>query len=139
MNDAVSRKALIDCLKKEAELCIKEKFNENKTRFYLGRETALTDIIRQIESGRFDTLSAPEGKIESLKAIIDGLANERHDLINEVDALKDKIFEQKAITELAVKGLKEIACLNVDSDYSAGTIARNTFSEIERLQNDQNS
>lgn len=45
---------LLECLKKESEFCIKEKFNEKNTRFYLGREMALTDIIKQIESGKFD-------------------------------------------------------------------------------------
>ncbi|WP_054954977.1 hypothetical protein [Paenibacillus dakarensis] len=48
---------LLECLKKEAEFCIKEKFNEKNTRFYLGRETVLTDIIRQIESGKYEYVS----------------------------------------------------------------------------------
>ncbi|MPY20277.1 hypothetical protein [Paenibacillus glucanolyticus] len=50
---------LLECLKKEAEFCIKEKFNENNTRFYLGRETVLTDIIKQIESGAFAIYTPP--------------------------------------------------------------------------------
>lgn len=54
----------------------------------------------------------------------------------QIESQKEEIEGYKAITELAVKGLKEIACLNVDSAYSAGTFARNTLSEIERLQNE---
>jgi hypothetical protein len=50
----IDKVKLLKCLKKEAEFCIKEKFNEKKTRFYLGRETVLTDIVGQIESGKFD-------------------------------------------------------------------------------------
>lgn len=44
---------LLGRLKKELEFCTKEKFNKKNTRFYLGRETVLTDIIRQIESGDY--------------------------------------------------------------------------------------
>ncbi|MDH6427247.1 hypothetical protein M2109_000330 [Paenibacillus sp. PastH-3] len=50
----IDKEKLLQSLKKEADFCIKEKFNERKTRFYLGRETVLTDMIRQIESGKFD-------------------------------------------------------------------------------------
>lgn len=42
----IDAEKLLDCLKKEANFCIKEKFNEKNTRFHLGRETVLTDIIR---------------------------------------------------------------------------------------------
>ncbi|KZS45722.1 hypothetical protein AWU65_07245 [Paenibacillus glucanolyticus] len=63
---------LLECLKKEAEFCIKEKFNENNTRFYLGRETVLTDIIKQIESGRFALdIIKPGCREEELKEAID--------------------------------------------------------------------
>lgn len=50
----LDKKKLLDSLKKEADFCIKEKFNEKNTRFHLGRETVLNDMIRQIESGKFD-------------------------------------------------------------------------------------
>lgn len=53
----IDKNKLLESLKKESEFCIKEKFNEKNTRFHLGRETVLTDIIKQIESGRFDILS----------------------------------------------------------------------------------
>ncbi|KZS48105.1 hypothetical protein AWU65_20325 [Paenibacillus glucanolyticus] len=49
----IDQTKLMGCLKKELEFCIKEKFNEKNTRFYLGRETVLTDIINQIESDKF--------------------------------------------------------------------------------------
>ncbi|XEC97027.1 hypothetical protein AB6A23_11080 [Paenibacillus tarimensis] len=62
MGNLIDKAKLLECLKKEAEFCIKEKFNEKKTRFYLGRETVLTDVIRQIESGTFD---APIGNEQS--------------------------------------------------------------------------
>lgn len=45
---------LLESLKKEEEICVREKFNKQNTGFYLGRETALGDIIRQVESGKFD-------------------------------------------------------------------------------------
>ena len=50
---------LLASLKKEVEFCIKEKFNEKNTRFYLGRETALTDLIKQIKSGKFNVDPIP--------------------------------------------------------------------------------
>ena len=52
---------LLESLKKELEFCVKEKFNERNTRFYLGRETVLTDIIRKIEAGEYipDTPPVP--------------------------------------------------------------------------------
>ncbi|KZS47764.1 hypothetical protein AWU65_18465 [Paenibacillus glucanolyticus] len=51
----IDQTKLLEGLKKELEFCIKEKFKEKNTRFYLGRESVLTDIIKQIESGRFDS------------------------------------------------------------------------------------
>jgi flagellar basal body rod protein FlgG len=123
MSDSVSRKALLESLKKELEVCTKEKFNEKKTRFYLGRETVLTDLIGQIESGRFNIPSTEsEGKIESLKAI----------------------------TELAVKGLGYYANKNnygtenlsthgfIPIDDDGGLMARTTLEVImQRLSHIQ--
>jgi hypothetical protein len=57
----IDKEKLLECLKKEAEFCIKEKFNEKNTRFYLGRESVLTDIIGHIESGKFDYFLAMNG------------------------------------------------------------------------------
>lgn len=55
----ISADKLLKCLKKELGFCIKEKFNEKNSRFHLGRETVLTDIIRQIESGTFNPDPVP--------------------------------------------------------------------------------
>lgn len=102
MSDTLSRKVLLDCLKKEVGFCIEEKFNEKNTRFYLGRETVLTDIIEQIESGKFDSKT-----------------------------------DYKAITELAVKGLKEITETCPSGAYEIKFIADTTLSEIERLTHEK--
>ncbi|MEW8986851.1 MAG: hypothetical protein AB2401_07605 [Bacillus sp. (in: firmicutes)] len=55
----IDENKLLESLKKELEFCVKEKFNERNTRFYLGRETALTDIIKQIETGKFTSDTPP--------------------------------------------------------------------------------
>lgn len=77
---------------------------------------------------------------ESQKETIDGLANERHDLINEVDGLKDVVFNQKAITELAVEVLKRISWADdsglIDHPRAMIHIADEVLKQIERLQNE---
>lgn len=60
---------LLERLKKEAKFCIKEKFNEKNTRFYLGRETVLTDIIKLIESDAFDPDPIPLPTIKQYDAV----------------------------------------------------------------------
>ena len=63
----IDENKLLESLKKELEFCVKERFNEKKIRFYLGRETGLTDIIKQIESGKFtpDTTIKPGDTVVS--------------------------------------------------------------------------
>lgn len=55
----IDESKILSALKKELEFCIKEKFNEKNTRFYLGRETVLMDIIRKIEAGEFASETPP--------------------------------------------------------------------------------
>ncbi|GGF86723.1 hypothetical protein [Paenibacillus aceti] len=94
---------LLECLKKEAEFCIKEKFNEKNTRFYLGRETVLTDIIRQIESGKFDVdpITLPTIKPGD-KAIHSDLGRVRIMSEPMVTALKDKDEYEVYLSDLEV-------------------------------------
>lgn len=92
------------------------------------------DIIAEcktVEVANF-IANAPE-QIRSQQTLIDQQAQEierqmerKYVRMRERDAYKDSL-------ELAVKRLKEIAELRVDSDISAGIIARNTISEINIL------
>ncbi|GBF73146.1 hypothetical protein PA598K_01431 [Paenibacillus sp. 598K] len=49
----LDKKRLLECLEKEEVSCGKRKFQE-KDRFYMGRETAIRDVIARIELGEFD-------------------------------------------------------------------------------------
>jgi cell division protein FtsB len=67
--------------------------------------------------------------LEWARAEVDKLAEERHELINEVDNLKDHIFDLRAERDKAVESLEWIA------DNSAATFiedkARNTLSSLK--------
>ncbi|MGG4552590.1 hypothetical protein [Paenibacillus humicus] len=101
---------LLECLKKEAEFCIKEKFNEKNSRFYLGRETVLTDIINQIESGKFDISPIPP-------TIKPGDKVRHEELGDGIVFALDKEDQEITIVDFDNEGLMHIYCADLEVSH----------------------
>lgn len=72
-------------------------------------------------------------EIKQKAEIIDGLANERHDLINECDALKDTIFDLNFSLNLAIKALERIEDY-WEANITVKTYARDALDQIRRVE-----
>lgn len=99
-------------------------------------------IADELEKGTFDLVeSEGEPSVESQKKEIELLKQSNMDVEHNRKLLSDELTSQKAITELAVKGLKEIreasfsSRSTLDRMLEMDRVARSTSSEIERLHN----
>ncbi len=92
----------------------------------------------EVHSLKFDVERVDE-LYEKYKANCQVISEDHEDVVVERNEVISRISSLKAITELAVNGLEEIRDRygKIDNkSYSMFTVAFNTLSEIERLQND---